>query len=461
MQMAESCAEVKPAYWFFGENQLECGCDPTLGKPFRSLLFHGLVYEPSLVVSDSYAVNNLNLRRGIRQDHQVQEAIFRGLFRIACREEGDPPARQSLIALRDAALRKYPAERWGESDLRYFPREEYAQSEELEFLERHAAFIPFSLAQVGECYTSGVQEFLRTEARATDLLGNDAAVVLEELVAEEVRRNNGRLLRAFFYGQPMRAEFEQRLRTLGGWGQFGQQVEQIADAFYVTALPDLIGASPLYPEKHARAIELQRRRRRNRVVQQARESHQIESRLNPADFVEALALLRAEDISALHQSDEWRRYRQSLEAMANRREIHAAYQDYRRQIDDTVMSRLGDPMTQPAYLQFESAELLIDSEDGNIGEEFIQHLIDEGLSHALEGARVAATMGVGGLVRNLYQRTGRKESGRQFRQAQAAVRGYIHDEAVAFFQQRGGGRIQATTHVEVDFHATQSSIKVN
>src|SRR5262245_12235575 len=117
--MSQSAAEVKPAYWFFGENQLEYGFDPNLGRAFRALLFHGLVYEPSLVVSDVYAVNNRNLRQAVRNDPQVQEVVRCGLLRVACRQEGDPPSRVPLTMLRDAALRKYSPEAWGTADLNY------------------------------------------------------------------------------------------------------------------------------------------------------------------------------------------------------------------------------------------------------------------------------------------------------------------------------------------------------
>jgi hypothetical protein len=434
--MAESLAEVKAAFWFFGENESDYGRQPKRMAEFRALLFYGLLYEPCLVVSDSYVVNNLNLRRVIRQDSEVQAALQGELLRIACRREG--PEAVPLTVTRDGYLNRFPTEAWPGCPLGYFPRDEYQQTSELDLVARRGRFIPFSLPDVSLRYTNGVRDFLRTEAGASDLLGGDAAGLLGELVEDEVKRNNGVLLRAFFYEERLRKEIDRRLATLGGWSAHGGVIHKIANGFYATALPDLIETNPLYPDFHAEAIELQRRRRRNRMIQAGKQAHTIESRLSPADFVESLQHLRAEDVLTLHESDEWRHYRRSLEDLSDRRTVLLAYRDYRRRIEEVIIDQLGDPMRNPYFIQLESADYLVGAQaDAGTTQEFVQHALDEGGEGTLP------------LIRNLYQR--RRRTDPELLQQMA-------EEALSRLQQQGGGVIRATTHVESDFHATRMGV---
>ncbi len=445
--MTQSVADSKPGFWFFGENQLAHGRDPGLRHDFRALMFHGLLYEPCLVVSDSYLLNNLNLRRALREDAQVREAVRRSLLRVACRKENG--SRLSLPDNRDRTLRRYLEEAWAGSDLRYFPRDEYQQTEELRFVEEHATFIEFSLDEVSAYYTSNIRQAMRTDAAAVDVLGPDVAGVVAELVEEEVKQNKGKLLRAFFYQDAFRDRIDDQLRSLGGWKKLGDVIREIADSFYFTGLPDLIETCPLYPEAIARAIEFARRRRRDIIRRQGGQSQRLVTRLSPGDFFKALELLGVDEISALHERDEWRNYRDALTDLEQQSAVVAAFHDYRRVIDDTVVRCLGSPNTNLNYVQLGGEVIFVDSEGGGVQQAFLHFLIDEGLTGALEGSQSTTALGVANLVRNLFQSR---------EPEQEAVRHFARDKAVQFLQKEGGGRVKSTTHVEVDSHATVTGV---
>jgi hypothetical protein len=444
--MPETSAKEKAAFWFFGENESDYGRQPERLKQLRALLFYGLLYEPCLVVSDSFLVNNLNLRRVLREDREAQLAVAGGLIRVACRCNAGSAEAVPLTDTRDNYLRRINAVDWGGSTLAYFPRDEYAETRELDLLAQRGRLIPFSLPEVGNRYTTGVREFIRNEANATDILGRDAAGVLLGLVEQEVSRNNGMLLRAFFYDERLRKEIDTRLSSPGGWNRFGPMIQKIANGFYATALPDLIETNPLYPDLHAAAIELQRRRQRNRTVEAGKQWHSIQSRLSPADFVESLQHLWAQDVLVLHESDEWRHYRQALLNLSDRQTMLLAYRDYRRKIEEVIIEHLGDPMRNPHFIQLESADYLVGSQaDASSTQEFVQCAFNEA-----DPTGCALP-----LVRNLYQRTPRRH------RIDPELQQQLAEEALSRLQRQGGGLIRATTHVEADFHATEMGIAEN
>src|SRR5262249_32635280 len=181
-----------------------------------------------------------------------------------------------------------------------------------------------------------------------------------------------------------------------------------------------------------------------------------------SNFTEALGLLGADDVSALHQRPEWAHYRNALADLNRQSEVVAAFQDYRRMIDEAVIHRLGSPNVNLQTIQMETGELLVDAQGGDIQQASVQYRMGEGRTGAREGGKRTATSGVAELVRNLFQPLAGVDLPRRPRGLEEeALRGYIRDAALEFLQTPGSRRVKSTTHVEANFHDMMVNVHAN
>lgn len=320
--------ELAPAFWFLGDDTSKLGKNPDLYPQFRAALLHALLYDARVVLSDSYAVNNRNFRRAASEDSTLRHLIELGLVRLAGRIIGRKPL--PLIALRDQFIERGhqpPA----------FPLEEYKQSMELEFLDEQAKVYPYALDSLATRFTEDICMLLQSE-ETRNVFGDDVSEILNLLIAERIEAEVDNKLRLayFWYPDQIGADLIQRLGDPYAWKRYGDKLRNIVQGPYLTGLPSVINANPIYTNDHRLSIDIFRRREKlgSQVIGDA---VQFNSWIDIACYVAALEKITVEHILKLRSTPEWEAYQMTLNSGVSSerdsKELINAYLAYRRQIE--------------------------------------------------------------------------------------------------------------------------------
>lgn len=332
------------AYWLLADDTIPLGRDPASYGLLRAALFHTLLYEPAVVVSDADIICNRNLRRAIREDDAVRELVRLHLLEVACRT--DAGRRVSLLETRRDLFedQRHPD---------HYPEAEFLESEGLSFVDENGFFHEFSLPDIAQRYTRGMEQLLASET-AERLLGSAVAAASREVVAEVRAQAPERPLKQgfFYYHRHFGRLLDARLGS-GAWERKREEIRALAAAPYITALPSKIGASPVYANEHRQAIEIWRGSLTARPTL-LDEPLEFRSRVDLTTYVRALNALRPDDLAEIRQRHGgWKRYRAALRDFSERdedlKELRRAYLEHRNEVEQLLVLRLGLSAPKPEY----------------------------------------------------------------------------------------------------------------
>lgn len=276
---------AKPSYWLLSDDRLDLCKDPKNINLFRAHFKHAVLFNPDLIVPDSYIINNLNFRRSIRDDETFRDLMSDQVLKVATRK--DEAGNYSLRKIRDGMIEgKKPDE---------FSMEEYCSDLELSLVDTSVQFLPFSIEDIASRYTERTFEIFLPE-NSGKILGDHAVCdQLNNMVVEEVERS-GKLEYAFFYYKA------KDYLSSSDWEKYRNIILDMAQANYLNNLPDLLGASPVYAKDHSGAFSIIKGGIEERLLHER--SYEYTTKLSLASFVEGLSILNRDQILYLLDTDE-------------------------------------------------------------------------------------------------------------------------------------------------------------
>jgi len=344
--------ETELSYWLGGDDTQELGQDPGKRPALKARLLHALLYEPHLVIADSYWVNNRNLRWLCEHDPLIRDVLREGWIRIARRTRGSDPI--PLCEVRDhfRRIQDNPSEKT-------FPSEEYGRDEGLLFLEENARVCPYSLDEVSRRFTVEIRRILSEEIAEEKLSERIAHAIrgcveirikdLEEASRRGDHSGGSYLEFAWFYYGDRGGKLWELLDQFCGPDTFKEHEEEILDlakAVYVTGLPEKIGAAPVYPPHLAEPIRIWRRRR-TRKKRRLGNARTFRTPLGLTTYEGCLQALDLELFQEFRESSEWCGYRACLAGVQARERKHdelaAALFAYRERVELRMAETLHLP----------------------------------------------------------------------------------------------------------------------
>jgi hypothetical protein len=328
-----------PSYWLLADDQLELGSDPARARLFRAHFNHSMLFNPSLLFSDSMAVNNRNFRHLIEHDQDFQSLISKGNFSIAVRTDAKKRT-LNLIELKDTFVKD------GKSRVTELDH----TNRGLEFLERHSAIIPYSGEELSEFYSEQVVDLFLHDS-IQQQLPNSISHDVHHLAKAARAELGGAFGRNFFAYQLRDRLVKHRSGKSSNVeaevDEFMKIIKSVAEYHYITALPTKVDTTPIYANRHADAFNICRGRSRVSSVRGYDSFHPIRLLTGLASFEKLIADLPAQEILRLRESDEAAAYfKAKYEFDANMYEdsksnFTIALAHYVRRIEDRIIFIFG------------------------------------------------------------------------------------------------------------------------
>lgn len=335
--------ENRLAYWLLGDATLPSSRDATKLEQFKAYLKHTLVFNvfrQQLLLSDSICLNNLNLRRSIRDDPSIRQLVQDQIFAVAVRAPNDerPNEPRDLVDLVEEFIKD---KKHGVA----FAENEYRNTFELELLRDNARIVPYSERMLARQYITQVLDLFDGRV-GRHYLGDELSHHIVIYAREELQ-NTGKLGWIFFH-----QKLQEKLRR-AIWDANREIIDMIASAPYHPGLPTLIDADPIYAKRHSKAFEITRGHMVNEEL--SNRVFRFSSRLGLVAYAKGISLLSRTAILDLLDTDE-----------------AAAVADARTKLDgsDDSASALELAMEQYQYvidekIVFENRDLTLESVDGS------------------------------------------------------------------------------------------------
>lgn len=283
----------EPSYWLLGDDQLELSKNPSLKSLFAANFKHSLLFNPSLLISDSMAIDNANFRHLIESDPEFRELINANTFSVAVRDDinGRP---RDLVALKEQKIAEGKS-RVPELD---------SSNVGLDYLGRNASIVPYSIDQVSRMFSERSIALFEDNA-VQERLPNNVWCDVQQL-ARKAKENLGPKYGLDYFFFHLRDQLHE-LRPDINVDAFIEDIKNVANQPYITALPTVLGITAIYANKHAEAFEICGGR--SRMVSCGEfDARSIPLLTGLAAFGKGMALLPTERILRLRDTDEARAY---------------------------------------------------------------------------------------------------------------------------------------------------------
>ncbi len=324
--------EYKPSYWLLGDDQLDLAKDPFKKDQFVANFKHSLLFNPSLLFSDSMVINNRNFRHLVENDVAFRELINPSTFFVAIREHNDGNPR-CLLELKKEFIEKNKS-RVTELD----------HSEDgLDFINRSSQKINYSSEQLANFFREQSISLFEEDAvqeRLPDGIWRDVRDI-----ALEAKDSLGQNFGLNFYFYELEGILKSRRNDINDCHI--EYIKQFAQHPYVTALPNAINTTSIYAPKHRAAFDICGGRSQMRLMDKHSQMQSIELRTGLAAFAKGIKLLSSQDILELRKTDEAAEYfnarleldREDFEY--SREGFIIAFAAYISRIEDRILSRFG------------------------------------------------------------------------------------------------------------------------
>jgi hypothetical protein len=342
------------SYWLLGDDQLQMSSDRTREALFRAHLKHSLLFNPSLLFSDSMVINNRNFRHIVETDKDFRELLAQSNFSIAIRTD-DNGRPNDLLELRNT-FKKDGKSRVPELD---------EHSDGLSFLQNHSKFIQYTGSDLAKFYTTNVVDIFQHDA-VQERLPNGVWKDVHELAREARRELGPKFGRDFFVYKLRDRLIERRKGTSSAIeaeiDQHMEVIKSVSEYHYITALPSTINyTDPIYASKHADAFKICRGRGVLSSVDGNPDTRPLTLTTDLASYESCIAELTAKDIIDLRGSDEGLAYFKAKfdfdvsKFEESKRNFYVALSGYVSRIDKRIIERFGPHhrANESLSLQFE------------------------------------------------------------------------------------------------------------
>lgn len=323
---------IPNSYWLVGDDRLDHSMDRKKANVLYAHFVHSLLYNPRLMISDSYAINNPNFRYLLQKDSRLRDVINVDTLALARRTNVEGKV-VPLLELRNefvSSNRKNP----NLSDV------EFKEDTDLIFLQVATSMKKYSLSTVSQSYTDSTFSLLQSQTFRAGLSVDFVDRIVE--LANIARSEKKALLRSFFHNELASKIGEEC------WKQHGERLKQIGDAFYFGALPNSLGATPIFPSDYSVQWEILRGYHQETTARKASSALTWESALPLSGYVVGLSRLQASDIFALRNpKGEYGAFLTALADRAGQRtessdEVARRLIAYERKIVERILGRFPE-----------------------------------------------------------------------------------------------------------------------
>lgn len=323
--------EKAPSYWMLADTEVPLAWDPTQLDRFATYFKHALLFNERLMLSDAQAVNCMNFRRLLGRDEEFRGLLQSDVLSIAVRAPEHSPKGVSLTYVRDAFVK--------EGKQRTSNDDEFLNNSDLDLIDRHCDVRLYDYGSLRNNYTQSVLNIF-TQQAVKEKFGEADSNLILSLLERETARNEG--LGRVYLHQNLAAE----LKAAGKadvWGRHEQLIKEVSDAPYVTGIPTVMDAAPIYSPYHQKSFDLVYGIREDQTTVQDNKRISLGTDLNLSTYEQALALLPMEDIMLLRSSPQFKHY-QRLSALPTTTEsglddVLGALADYQGEIDRFIVAR--------------------------------------------------------------------------------------------------------------------------
>jgi hypothetical protein len=320
---------MKHPYTLLADPNLPISIDESLCKAFKAHLIYVLIFNNSIVFSDSQAISSSNLRRLAARDGVIRDLFKNGRFHLAIRRGASEDNVAELLDLdniQTSFLR--------EGKLIY--GQQYSGSgTELSFMEANSHIIPWTYWDVRNNYTTTCRNTLSKQFLPH--LSDTDFEKFSNVLDEEDARDHG-LGRAFLQ---YRFLDEMRKRSIILPDNAQDLIIDATDAPYISNLASMLDLSPIYSETQQKSFQILRGEKFEFV--DATDPIYFRTTLDFVHYVEGLTMLDSDDIDFIQQSDVmkayWKQQEIGFESESSIVEFQKAYIAVNILIEDRIISR--------------------------------------------------------------------------------------------------------------------------
>ncbi|MDA9208505.1 hypothetical protein N9O61_06460 [Octadecabacter sp.] len=238
--MSKAKAPIKETITLLADDQGALASGEEQRKFLKAHLVQQSLTNTAVSVSDSFLINNPNLRSLIRSDQTIRGLVAQGILTFAVRD--------SAITKADGLLRLANEFR-AKGSLRTNVAE--APDDELTFIQNNAAFRSWDMTQVSTHYAKLCKKALFS-LRTTETLGDTKADFLQRIIEED---RGGAIERNLIYFE-LEDIFSRNNTPLSPSEM--SHLRLCVDAPYHSNLPSLLGLDPAYDDASRASFELMR-----------------------------------------------------------------------------------------------------------------------------------------------------------------------------------------------------------
>lgn len=388
-----------PSYWMLADTEVPLAWDPTKLDSFASYFKHALLFNEKLMLSDAQAVNCMNFRRLLTKNEDFRQVLNKDILSVAVRAPDDAPQGHALTQVRDAFV--------AEGKQRTQNAEEFQANDDLELINAGCEIALYNYTQLRDNYTNGVMRIMNLP-HVMGKFGVDDHAYIVELLNQESERNQG--LGRIYLQQGLGADLTAQGHA-ETWARHRDLLMKISDAPYITGIPTVMAADPIYSPLHEEAFNLVTGTDATTTAAATEVTSvlALQTDLNLSSYQQALAQLQLEDVFYLRSTPEYKTYqKRSKNPVRNEdelREVTEALIVYQRLIDNMIIRRkLGIKLrrAEKVYRHLQSMR--------KIGQEAGAYSLGLALTgDALTGgALTMANFFVGSVLDKLHERDQRK-----------------------------------------------------
>ncbi|MDN3579364.1 hypothetical protein [Mucilaginibacter flavus] len=339
---------ILPSFLHIADSSIGLSLDSSKRESLKAHIKHSLLFEERLLLTDSQLIDNKNLRFLLFEDKEFSSLFSKDNLSIALRNVID--IRQSSSELPseyiydptiDEIVKGFISWKkcsW-ENSSNINVQKRYAQTIELDNLTKSVNIERYSLGSVGAMFTDDMLDVL-SRGNVMDKIGEKFANQVSDLVIEKRLKQSGEInprggVGIAYFKNELGAELFNR-GFAKEWKQNEKFILDISQAPYLTALPKVFNANPIYGAMHKPHIDIMNGKSEIKVI--GKDEYY---RTNLLQYETGINLLSVKSIEKLRNSDRFRKFRDSLNRYdgteSGLRTAMFSFDEYKIAIDDEIL----------------------------------------------------------------------------------------------------------------------------
>ncbi|MDT0602344.1 hypothetical protein [Thalassotalea castellviae] len=334
---------AKDSYWMLAEVALPLASNIEYKNSFEAYFKHGLLFNSRLMISDTQALNCTNLRQLIIDNEGFEQFISPDFLSIALRNDASSSYNPSLIDLRDEFYRE---NKTAGSD------KSYLSNGELELLQQNSNIVEYGFKDLAQNFTSKTIDIFNND-KSKKLFGDDASKIITERINIEYEKKKS-LSRQFLH-----IDLKSDLNSLGCgniWETHKENIMKLADAPYITGIPTVLDANPIYSPVHQESFTLASRAPKTGKAEKTGFELDLSLMDDLSVYEHALSILTAEDILILRNTGEYQKYQRyitgGVSTEREQQDAMVSLSQYQQVINEHILSKvLGKKVGKQSFIR--------------------------------------------------------------------------------------------------------------